>query len=346
METLDDVMLETDDKMTKCIQHLQEGFSGLRTGKASPSLVENVQVSYYDTPTRLRDIAGIAAPEARLLVINSYDPTALPAIEKAILAANLGVTPMNDGRVIRLVIPELSEERRKELTKVAKRLSEDGRIAVRGVRREANDRIRALQKNGKITEDERDQSLEQVQKDTDSTIAKIDALFAAPAVVPDVANPPALDPLAPTAVFFVGKNRGIGMHALLWVQRLFPGHFKNFVFLSVGEVDAQSYGGRGALRTLQYTLENSLRYYVNFCHSHGFAATSYIGFDTDPVEELSKLTEIVAKDYPNNMCFASKLIFAHDNLFTRSLHNETALSMQQRLHLKGMQMVILPMRVA
>jgi len=179
METLDDVLLETDDKMTKCIQHLQEGFSGLRTGKASPSLVENVLVSYYDTPTRLRDIAGIAAPEARLLVINSYDPTALPAIEKAILAANLGVTPMNDGRVIRLVIPELSEERRKELTKVAKRLSEDGRIAVRGVRRESNDRIRALQKNGKITEDQRDQSLEQVQKDTDSTIARIDALFTA-----------------------------------------------------------------------------------------------------------------------------------------------------------------------
>lgn len=182
--------------------------------------------------------------------------------------------------------------------------------------------------------------------ETREQLRKIDELFAAPAVVPDVANPPTLDLLAPTAVFFVGKNRGIGMHALLWVQRLFPGHFKNFVFLSVGEVDAQSYGGRGALRTLQYTLENSLRYYVNFCHSHGFAATSYIGFDTDPVEELSKLTEIVAKDYPNNMCFASKLIFAHDNLFTRSLHNETALSMQQRLHLKGMQMVILPMRVA
>jgi hypothetical protein len=164
--------------------------------------------------------------------------------------------------------------------------------------------------------------------------------------VPDVANPPALDPLAPTAVFFVGKSRGIGMHALLWVQRLFAGHFKNFVFVSVGEVDAQSYGGKGALRTLQYTLENSLRYYVNFCHSHGFAARSYIGFNTDPVEELSNLTEIVAKDYPNNVCFASKLIFVHDNLFTRSLHNETALSMQQRLHLKGMQMVILPMRVA
>ena len=182
--------------------------------------------------------------------------------------------------------------------------------------------------------------------ETRAQLLKIDKVFASPTVVPDVPNPPALDPLAPTAVFFVGKNRGVGMHALLWVQRLFPGHFKNFVFLSIGEVDAQSYDGKGALRTLQYTLENSLRYYVNFCHSHGLAATSHIGFGTDPVEELSKLTEIVAKDYPNNVCFASKLIFEHDNLFTRWLHNETALSMQHRLHLKGMQMVILPMRVA
>jgi amino acid transporter len=181
--------------------------------------------------------------------------------------------------------------------------------------------------------------------ETRAQLLKIDKVFASPTVVPDVPNPPALDPLAPTAVFFVGKNRGVGMHALLWVQRLFPGHFKNFVFLSIGEVDAQSYDGKGALRTLQYTLENSLRYYVNFCHSHGLAATSHIGFGTDPVEELSKLTEIVAKDYPNNVCFASKLIFEHDNLFTRWLHNETALSMQHRLHLKGMQMVILPMRV-
>jgi amino acid transporter len=182
--------------------------------------------------------------------------------------------------------------------------------------------------------------------ETREQLRKIDELFAVPAVVPDVAVPPALDPRAPTAVFFVGKNRGVGMHALLWVQRLFPDHFKNFVFLSIGEVDAQSYDGKGALRTLQFTLENSLRYYVNFCHNHGLAATSYIGFGTDPVEELSKLTEEVMREYPNSVCFASKLIFTHDNLFTHRLHNETALSMQQRLHLRGQQMVVLPMRVA
>ncbi len=177
--SLDDVLLESDDKMSKCLAFLHQEFSGLRTGKASPSLVENVMVPYYGTPTRLREIAGIATPEARMIVINSYDPTALPAIEKAILAANLGVTPMNDGRVIRIVVPELSEERRRELTKVAKRMAEECRVAVRNIRREANDQIKVLQKDSKITEDERDQSLEQIQKETDAYIKKVDDTYAA-----------------------------------------------------------------------------------------------------------------------------------------------------------------------
>lgn len=179
MESLDDVLLEADDKMTKCLQFLHQEFTGLRTGKASPSLVENVMVPYYGTPTRLREIAGIATPEARMIVINSYDPSALPAIEKAILGANLGVTPMNDGRVIRIIIPELSEERRKELAKVAKRMSEECRVAIRNIRRESNDRIKGLQKESKITEDERDQALGQIQKDTDTYISKVDDVLAA-----------------------------------------------------------------------------------------------------------------------------------------------------------------------
>jgi len=179
MDSVDDVLLEADDKMTKCLAFLHQEFSGLRTGKASPSLVENVMVPYYGTMTRLREIGGISTPEPRMLVINSYDPTALPAIEKAILGANLGVTPMNDGRVIRIVIPELSEERRKELAKVAKRMSEEGRVAVRNIRRESNEQIKALQKDGKITEDERDKGLTQIQKETDSYIARIDATLAA-----------------------------------------------------------------------------------------------------------------------------------------------------------------------
>lgn len=179
MESLDDVLLEADDKMTKCLAFLHQEFSGLRTGKASPSLVENVMVSYYGTMTRLKEIGGISAPEARMLVINSYDPTALPAIEKAILAANLGVTPKNDGRVIRIIIPELSEERRKDLVKVAKRMAEEGRVAIRNIRREANEQIKSLQKDSKITEDERDQGLAQIQKETDAHILKVDETFAA-----------------------------------------------------------------------------------------------------------------------------------------------------------------------
>lgn len=179
MESLDDVMLEAEDKMEKCIAHLQTEFVGIRTGKANPAFVENVQVQYYGTPTRLREIAGIATPEPRLIVINSYDPTALKDIERAILAANLGVTPMNDGRVIRIVMPELSEERRKEMTKLAKRIAEDARVAIRNVRRETNEAIKGLQKNSKISEDERDKALEDIQKTTDADIKKVDDILIA-----------------------------------------------------------------------------------------------------------------------------------------------------------------------
>lgn len=182
-------------------------------------------------------------------------------------------------------------------------------------------------------------------EETRALLRKSDALFASRGPLEEVRVPPAIDAGKPTAIFFVGKNRGVGMHTLLWVQRLFPDHFKNCVFLSAGEVDAQSYGGAGALRTLQYEIENSLRYYVNFCHRHGLAAKSYHAFGTDPVAELVKLTEQTLQEFPNSVCFASKLIFTHDNFFTRWLHNQTALALQQRLHLQGVQMVILPMKV-
>jgi len=175
MESVDEVLLEAEEKMDKSMDFFHEQFSGLRTGKASPALVENVSVSYYGSMTRLRELAGISTPEPRLIVINAYDPTALPEIEKAILAANLGVTPMNDGRVIRIPIPDLSTERRVEMTKLAKRMAEDGRIAIRNVRREANDAVKALEKDGKATEDDRDEALKQIQKLTDDHIAKIDA---------------------------------------------------------------------------------------------------------------------------------------------------------------------------
>lgn len=179
MESVDDVLLDCEDKMSKSVEVLHEQFTGLRTGKASPALVENIQIPYYGTPTRLKELAGISTPEPRLIVINAYDPTALPDIEKTILAANLGVTPMNDGRVIRIPIPELNQERRTELTKVARRMAEEARVAIRNVRREANDQIKKLQKDGTVTEDERDSAFKQVQDSTDEYVKKVDATLAA-----------------------------------------------------------------------------------------------------------------------------------------------------------------------
>lgn len=174
MESMDDVLLDADDKMTKSLAFLHEQFAGIRTGKASPALVENVKVQYYGTSTRLKELASISTPEPRLIVINAFDPTALPEIEKAILGANLGVTPVNDGRLVRVPIPELNEERRTELTKVAKRMAEEARVAIRNVRRDANEHIKVLQKDGKISEDDRDTGLKDIQKETDEYVGKVD----------------------------------------------------------------------------------------------------------------------------------------------------------------------------
>jgi amino acid transporter len=181
---------------------------------------------------------------------------------------------------------------------------------------------------------------------TREQLRKVDQLFGKPLTGEEPRDPPRIDPSQPTAVFFVGKNRGISMHTLLWVQRLFPGHFRNFVFVSVGEVDAQCYDGAGAMRTLQYEIENSLRYYESFCHRHGLAAKSYLAFGADPVQQLTALAEKIQAEFSNCVFFASKLIFANDHFLTRWLHNQTALALQQRLHLQGLQMVILPMKVA
>ncbi len=179
MESLDDVLLETEDKMSKSLEFLNHQFSGLRTGKASSSLVEHLTVSYYGSSVRLREIANISTPDTRLIVINAYDPTALPAIEKAILAANLGITPLNDGRVIRVPIPELSGERRGEMTKVAKQMTEKARVAARNIRQEANEQVKDLLKKSKITEDEKEHGLKEIQNYTDDTIRKMDEILVA-----------------------------------------------------------------------------------------------------------------------------------------------------------------------
>ncbi len=175
----DTLLKETQDKMDGALRALETQLSGIRTGKASPALVENIQVTYYGAPTRIRDLANISTPEARLLVISPYDPTILGEIERGILGANIGVTPVSDGRVVRVPIPELSEERRKEMTKVASRMAEEAKISARNVRRDANEACKALQKDSKISEDEQHQMLERVQKITDKTIEKIDAALKA-----------------------------------------------------------------------------------------------------------------------------------------------------------------------
>jgi len=179
MESADNVLLEFEDRVDKSVKVLHDQLMGVRTGKASPEFVENVQVSYYGTATRLRELSNISTPEARLIVISPYDPTSLPDIERAILAANLGVTPINDGRLIRVPIPELDEERRRDLTKVVHRMAEEARVAIRNLRRDANEQVRKLQKDHAISEDDRDTALAEVQKLTDQYVGKIDTQQAA-----------------------------------------------------------------------------------------------------------------------------------------------------------------------
>ena len=174
MASLDEILLESDDQMDKVLKFIHQQFDGLRTGKASTSMVEHLSVSYYGSSVRLREIANISTPDVRLIVINSYDPTALPAIEKAIIAANLGITPMNDGHVIRVPIPELSEERRREIGKVARQMTEKGRVSIRGIRQEANEKIKTLSKESEITEDEEEKGLKEIQTFTDNYVKKLD----------------------------------------------------------------------------------------------------------------------------------------------------------------------------
>ncbi len=173
----------------------------------------------------------------------------------------------------------------------------------------------------------------------------VDALYAPRPHWDEDLPEPLLDPEQPTAIFLVGKNRGLGMYALKWLNELFPGHFKNFIFISVGEVDAESYGGKGALRSLQYQIENSLRYYVNYCHSQNWAAISYAAYGTDVETELEKLAAQVTENYPNSVCLGSKLIFDNESWLISWLHNHTAIAMQRRLHLREIQMIVTPIKI-
>lgn len=167
------------DRMEKAITHMKTDFSGYRTGKASPSLVEGIMIDYYGTAVRLKEIAGITAPEPRLLVIQPYDPNSVGAIEKAINMSNVGIHPVSDGKILRLPIPELSEERRASLAKQAHARAEETRVAVRNIRREGNDAAKKAQKNSELTEDELKKMLDDIQEMTDEFIKEVDNILKA-----------------------------------------------------------------------------------------------------------------------------------------------------------------------
>ena len=181
--------------------------------------------------------------------------------------------------------------------------------------------------------------------DTRRKIGEVDNIFCNMPVPDVVENAPPLLPDEPTAVFFVGSSKGGGLHTLLWVQRIFPNHFKNFVFINARTVDTKAYGGDHIYEKLKADAEASLGYFERFCHVNGLAAKSYAAFGTDPVEELVHQADKIRVEFPNAIFFTSKLIFENENWLTRILHNQAALALQRRLHLGGMQMVILGMKV-
>ena len=176
--TVDGLLNETGQRMSKSVEAFQRESISIRTGRASPALVETLMVDYYGASTPLNQLASISAPEARLLVIQPWDPQALTAIEREIQRSNLGLTPSNDGSLIRLPIPPLTEERRRELVKQLKQKQEESHVAIRNVRRDALDRLRGMEKEKTISEDDLRRSQERLQKLTDEHIAKTNTLSA------------------------------------------------------------------------------------------------------------------------------------------------------------------------
>ena len=169
---------ETEQLMKKTLERLQSDFSSVRTGRASPALLEPIRVNYYGSPVPLQQVGNIAVTDARTIEIRPWDISVLPEIEKAIVAANLGMTPNSDGKVMRLVFPSLTEDRRKDLVKIVKKLAEDFRISLRNERREAIEKIKQAEKNKEITEDMRVQNEAKIQGITNAFIKKIDEILA------------------------------------------------------------------------------------------------------------------------------------------------------------------------
>ncbi len=175
MENVNDVLTDATLKLSKSFDALKSQFSGLRTGKANPAMVDGIKVEYYGCPTPIKNLGTISTPEPRQIKITPFDPTVLAEMNKAILAANLGVTPQTDGKVLRITVPELNEQRRKEIVKLAKTQAEAQKVAMRNIRRDANDAVKKLEKDKKISEDDMKQGLDKIQKATDEWIAKIDS---------------------------------------------------------------------------------------------------------------------------------------------------------------------------
>ena len=173
---IDDVYSDAKTRMSETIDHYKRQFSTVRTGRASTGLVENLRVDYYGTSTPLKQMAKIAVPEPNLIVIQPWDTTALPAVEKAIQTSDLGMVPNNDGKIIRLNVPILTEERRKQLVKLIKKMTEEGRVAIRNIRRDANDTIKSFLKDKDISEDDAHAGYDRIQEVTNDYIEKIDEL--------------------------------------------------------------------------------------------------------------------------------------------------------------------------
>ncbi len=173
-----EVHKELEEKMQKTVRVLKEDMQSIRAGRANPALLDRINVDYYGTPTPLKQIASVSAPEPRSLIIQPYDRSAVQPIEKAINQSDLGINPSNDGKIIRLAIPQLTEERRKELIKVVKKNGEEAKVALRNERRDANDKLKKMQKSSELTEDDFKKAESEVQKLTDKYIEIVDDLIA------------------------------------------------------------------------------------------------------------------------------------------------------------------------
>ena len=176
---IDDLLQDAREHMDKSVDATRHKFGSVRTGRASPSLLDRIQVEYYGTQTPLKQMATVNAPEARLLTIQPYDKSSMKAIERAIQESDLGLTPNNDGSIIRLQIPDMTEERRREMVKVARHLAEEGRVAIRNVRRDVMHDLRELKDAGEIGSDDEHRGEQQLQKLTDEQIAEVDAALKA-----------------------------------------------------------------------------------------------------------------------------------------------------------------------